>query len=128
MVIRLSRLNYYHTSIDADVIIESAKQADWHPEQPFLSIIKVLNGNNADEFSAIQVATNFLYNLLLLPILPPGYLRLIHALLDELTLFRHKIIIFNKLKAALSSAFSLLPKEQALIIKIIDDWMQTRML
>lgn len=124
MVVRLVELNYSHISVDADVIIGSAKQADWHREQPYLNVIKALNGSNSDELSALSVATQFLYNLILLDILPPGYVGLIHALLDELTIGRNKVDIANKLKAISRPLFRLLPKQQELIENIIDTWIQ----
>ena len=49
-VIKLSDMNYYHTSIDANILIEKGKQMNWIPHLSFKNILKILNGSFSDEF------------------------------------------------------------------------------
>ena len=63
IVIKLVCAHYYHTSINADILIEAAKQADWSPSEPYMTVVKVLRGGSADEDSALSVGTNFLFEL-----------------------------------------------------------------
>ena len=89
MTIKLVYSNYYHTEFNADVLMEAAKQSDWKPSEPYNSLVQTLGGQEVSLSSALNVATNFLFQLWTQSIVHSRSIDLTHALLDEL-IFRQK--------------------------------------
>ena len=88
MIIKLVCLNYYHTEFDADVLMEAAKQSDWNPSEPYNSLVQALGGQRVSLSFALNVATDFLFQLWIEPIVHSRSVYLTHALLDGLTFGR----------------------------------------
>lgn len=59
MVIDLVNLNYHHTSVNSNIIIEAAKQANWKLESPFINVLEILKTKHSDELSAFNVSVDF---------------------------------------------------------------------
>ena len=59
MVIDLVNLNYHHTSINSNIIIEAAKQANWKLESPFMNVLEILKTKHSDDLSAFEVSVDF---------------------------------------------------------------------
>ena len=70
ITIKLACLHYYHTAIDADVLIEAAKQSDWYPSEPYNILVQVLGDPRTSLSSALNVTVDFLFQLWLEPALP----------------------------------------------------------
>jgi tetratricopeptide (TPR) repeat protein len=76
IVVKLVRSNYRYTSIDGNALIAAAKQAEWLPNEPFISLLNILENTQssnslilnaqADRISlssVLRVAVDFLYRL-----------------------------------------------------------------
>ena len=121
MTIKLVCLQYHHTAVDADVLIEAAKQSDWQPSEPYNSLVQTLGGQRAGLSSALNVAVNFLYQLWLEPILPRQREYLALGLLDGLTSGRSPREVVGQLAGRIQTydKFILLPLAERDIILLI---------
>jgi len=124
MVIKLAALNYRHTSIDALVLIEAARLSGWSPSPPYSIAVKVLGGKSCDEHSALNVGTNFLYELWKQPILAHQRDYLMLSLLDSITAERKPGPVLEKLTAHVRRRFLLLPLAERRILELIGAWKQ----
>ncbi|WP_346293725.1 tetratricopeptide repeat protein [Sphaerothrix gracilis] len=136
IVVKLVRSNYRYTSIDDHALIAAAKQADWLPNEPFISLLRllentqrqdslILNGQ-ADRIalsSVIGVAVNFLYRLWEQDISVQRKHALGISLLNSLMRGRHNL---NSVLSALASgvsrkSFIILPYELEILF-LIRQW------
>lgn len=113
---------YYHTGIDADVLIEAARKADWLPAYPYTEALRLLRGERTDEGPALIVSTIFLYELWKQPILPSRRDYLLYSLLDALTAGRDARKTANRLQRDVRVKFFLLPLETERIVSLIELW------
>lgn len=58
--IELANFYYHHTSINSEILVEAAKKANWKLAHPFINVLKVLEGKNCDENSALNVSLHFI--------------------------------------------------------------------
>lgn len=125
-VIKLINYSYRHTSIDAYVLVEAAKQSDWSPRPPYTTVLKVLGGQHSDERSALIVGTNFLYELWKQPtILVQKRDQIILALLDTITSKRNPRAVMTKLAKMLERKFYIIPLALNEVITLMDLWGKT---
>jgi len=122
MIIKLAMSNYYHTSIDADVLMEAARQAKWAPAAPYTTMLQLLSGKRSDESSALIVSTNFLFELWKQPILSEQRDYLILSLLNTITIERNRGMTLNKFAAAVKKRFFLLPIAEKQVLTLIEIW------
>jgi hypothetical protein len=122
MVVKLVCSHYYHTSVDADVLIESARQAKWTPSQPYTTVLQILSGNKSEESSVLGVATEFLFQLWKQPILSEQRNYLILSLLDTITVSRISRRVLEKLISNIKRRFILLPLAEREILSLIEIW------
>lgn len=128
IIIKLVNLNYYHTSIDKDILIEAAKQSNWSPSYPYMAVLKILSGKYSDENSALNVGTNFLYELWKQPILSHQRDYLTLSLLDTIVAERNRHSILDKLIHNIKNRFCILPLAEKQIISLIKIWKQMHVL
>lgn len=128
MAIKLVNIHYYHTSIDADILVESAKQAKWVLSQPYTSVLQVLQGKSSNENSALIVATEFLYKLWVQSVLVQQRDCLTINLLDTIVVGRSRGIVLNKLISFVKKRFFLLPLAEREIISLINAWEKTHIM
>jgi len=121
-IVKLACSNYKHTSINAGVLIEAARQSKWGPVPPFSTVLKMINGNNSNLTSALNVSTNFLYELWHQLIVPEQRAYLILKLLNELTLGRKRKIVVEQLKLHIKRRFILLPIAEEEILSLLRIW------
>jgi hypothetical protein len=97
MIVKLVCSHYYFTDIDADVLIEAARQSDWIPSEPFKTVLGILGGKMHSENSAIDISVNFFFELWRQQI--PSALRdyLVISLLDVITTGRNQGTVLGKL-------------------------------
>ena len=123
-VIKLVCSYYYHTSIDSAIMVEAARKSKWVPTQPYITVLQILNGRNSDEFSALAVASNFLYELWKQSILAQQRNYLLYSLLDAIVTDRNRRVILEKLVANIRARFYLWPTAMKQIILSIESWKQ----
>lgn len=122
-VIQLANYSYRHTSIDAYVLIEAARQSGWSPKPPYTTILRILGGQYSNESSALIVGINFLYELWKQPaILAQQRDQTILALLDVITSRRNPRIIMEKLTKLLKRRFYIIPLALREVLSVIDMW------
>ena len=119
MVIKLICLNYYHTEFDAEVLIEAAKQSDWKLSEPYNSVIQALGGQRVSLSSALNVATDFLFELWTQPIVPSRSDYLTHALLDGLTFGRRPRSVLMELANRVLRRFEWHPLAEREVLSLI---------
>ena len=122
IIVKLICSNYHYISIDEHIIIEAAKQAKWVPLYPYTKVIKILNGSSSDEFSAINIVANCIYDFWKQPILPFNRDNLIDSLLNELTISRNRMKTIEKLKKILKVKLQLLPIIELNVNQLISLW------
>lgn len=123
LVIKLVLSNYHYTSITADTIEEAAKQSSWKPDSQFEKVASVLSGGNSEDFSALMVASDFIYKLYTQHFFfaDPGIL--LFAILDLLFTSREKAnILLAQLINHIRGRFVWLPAQQTEIVQLIQAW------
>jgi hypothetical protein len=120
IIIKLAGLNFYHTSVDANILIEAAKQSNWLPLNSYLKVINTLR--YSDELSTLTVATNFLYQLWQYVIASELRECLVFSLLNAITVERNVDYIISKLSDTIIQRFSLSPLKAIQVILLIDKW------
>ncbi len=123
MTVKLASSHYYHTSIDAHALIEAARQAEWSPSSPFTTLIQHLTGKYSD-LSAINVGTDFLYELWKQPIIEQRRDFLILTLIDALTDGRNRAQVLQRLAILVGQKFHLLPLAARQVFLMIEVWRQ----
>lgn len=63
VVLKLLNSNYYHTSINKDILIEAGNQSGWKIEKPLTEIMAKLGEGPSDLKSSVLVGTEFLSEL-----------------------------------------------------------------
>jgi len=106
MVFRLACSHYYFTSIDADILIEAARQSNWIPSEPFKTVSGILGGEDCDENSVIDLSANFLFKLWRQQIPIALYDYLVLELLDVITDGRNRNAILDNLIFHVTRRFS----------------------
>src|SRR5581483_11660293 len=125
-VVQLVRAGYVHTSIDAQVLLEAAKQAQWSVEAPYSDVVTLLRGEYCDGFSAVQVAADFMRLLWQQPFLPRSSDYLLLMLLDELAAGRNPFQMSDALLGLLSRSLVVNPIAQVELMKLIHAWRAIR--
>ena len=128
-ILNLVCSHYYHTSIDSDVLIKSARKADWLPAYPYTEALRLLSGDRTtDDESALNVTTIFLYELWKQPILPTRRDFLLYSLLDALTAGRNPLKTADRLSDKVRKKFLLIPLEARRVISLVELWKRMHLL
>jgi tetratricopeptide (TPR) repeat protein len=121
-ILQLVCMHYYHTGIDAYVLIEAARKSEWLPKYPYTEALRLLHGDRSDKTTTLIVATLFLYELWKQPILPLRRDYLVYSLLDALAVGRNPQRTADTLSQMVKVKFYLLYLEAARIISLIESW------
>lgn len=62
-IIKLINSNYFHISVNKDILAEAAAQSSWGIKFPFTNVLDRLREPNADLESSAAVMAEFLYNV-----------------------------------------------------------------
>lgn len=122
-IIKLVLSNYYYTSISAETLEEAAKQSVWRPDRQFEKVAGVLSGENSDDFSALKVASDFIYKLYTQRFFLADPSILLFAVLD--LLFKSRVggsILLAQLINHIRGRFVWLPARQVEIVQLIQVW------
>lgn len=127
-IVQLAGAGYLHTSIDGQVLLEAARQADWAVSSPFSNVTWLLQGTYCDEDAAVRVVADFLKQLWQQAMLPRSTDYLVFRLLEELAAGRDAIRVTEKVLAAVSQRFVVIPIAEAELAKLIHAWRGMRIL
>ncbi len=127
MTIKLICSHYYHTAIDADVLIEAAKQSDWNPSEPYNLVIQIFGDQRTNVLWRLSVVVDFLFQLWLEPILPNQRKNLTFSLLDELTSRQETRAMLIALADQIRNRFTVNYLAQQKILSDINVYAQTRL-
>ena len=119
MTIQLVCSNYYHTEFNAEVLMEAARQSDWKPAEPYNSLVQALGGQGVSLSSALNVATNFLFQLWTQSIVHSRSIDLTHALLDGLTFRQRPRTVLMELADRVLDKFEFHPLAEREVLSLI---------
>lgn len=124
MVIKLICLNYYHTEFDAEMLIEAARQSDWKPSEPYNSLVQALGDQRVSLAFALNVATDFLFELWTQPILSSQPKSLTLCLFRGLTSGRNTQIVLERLVNRIRGRSILYSLAEERILSLIEEYTQ----
>ena len=124
MIIKLVCSNYYYTEFDAEVLLEAARQSDWKPSGPYEFLVQVLGDQTVHLPSALNVATDFLFQLWNQSILSNQSKSLTFCLLEGLTSGRNTRIVLNQLAKRIRGRSRLYSLAEARILSLIQEYIQ----
>ncbi|MEQ9237772.1 tetratricopeptide repeat protein [Coleofasciculus sp. E2-BRE-01] len=126
-ILQLIYWGYNYTIVDADILLEGARQAEWNIKTQYLAVLKVLEDQRTSADYVIFVATDFLDKLYNEDIIPHYRDYLILKLLTAITAKRSKSRILKRLKLRLKDRFGLLyiSRYQELL-QLIQIWQDTQ--
>ena len=124
MVIKLVCSNYYHTEFDAEVLMEAARQSDWKPSEPYKNLVQALGDQRVSLASALNVATDFLFELWTQPLLLNQPKSLTLCLFEGLTARRRTRIVFNQLAKRIHGRSPLYSWTEERILSLIQEYMK----
>lgn len=120
LIIKLAGLNYCHTSVSANILIEAAKKSKWLPLYPYLGVIDTLKGS--DELSNLTVATYYLNELWQYEIAAELRECLVFSLINAITYGRKVDEILCKLSNNIMQYLAHSPLKAIQIILLIHKW------
>ena len=124
MTIQLVCSNYYHTEFNAEVLMEAAKQSDWSPSEPYNSLVQALGGQRVSLSSALNVATDFLFQLWNQSLLPGQFKSLTFCLLEGLTSGRSTGLVLKRLANRVLRESILYSLVEERILSLIEEYIQ----
>lgn len=124
MTIKLVCLNYYHTEFNAEVLMEAARQSDWKPSEPYNSLVQALGGQRVNLSFALNVATDFLFELWTQPILSKQPKSLTLCLFRSLTSGRNTRIALKRLVNRIRGRSILYSLAEERILSLIQEYRQ----
>ena len=127
-MIHLVTANYHHTTVNANTVIEAARQSNWIPDVPLTQVLKILSGKYCDEDPAIAIAVEFVYQLWQAPIILQKRDALIIAALNTITEGRNRQQVLRKFMIGIQQRFNLLPLDISQIVSIVRAWQETHIL
>lgn len=121
--IELVNLNYHHTSINSEILLDAAKQAEWKLTSPFINVLKILEGKNCDEGSALKLTINFISLILREQISIDDFYVLFMNTISAVVKGRWAPSIISKLKTMVMYRFDLFSFENRIeIFELIEIW------
>ena len=124
VTIKLVCSNYYHTEFDAEVLIEAARQSDWKPSEPYKNLVQTLGDQGVGLSSALNVATEFLFQLWNQSLLPGQFKSLTFCLFEELTSGRSTRSVLNRLANRVLGESMLYSLAEEHILSLIEEYIQ----
>lgn len=128
MTIKLVCSHYYHTAFNSDVLMEAVKQSDCRPTEPFNSLVQALGDHGASLASALDVATDFLFELWTQPVLLNQSESLTLRLFEGLTSGRRSRMVLNKLANRVRGRSILYSLAEERILSLIQEYAQVNSL
>ncbi|OUL32366.1 tetratricopeptide repeat protein [Nostoc sp. 106C] len=117
---------YNYTPVNAEILLASAKRADWSLKPDYTAVLKVLENQLSSEDYIPYVAAEFIYKLYNEAIVPHYRDYLILELLRAITKHRHKTKIIQQLTRNVKSMSPFLLHITNDILRIIEIWWYTQ--
>ena len=127
MTIKLVCSNYYHTNFDAEVLVEAARQSNWKPSEPYNSLVQALGGQKVSLSSALNVATDFLFQLWNQSLLSSQFESLTFRLFEGLASGRKTVLVLGQLVNRVDRKFVIYSPDKARILSLIEEYIQTHL-
>ena len=124
MTIKLICSNYYHTEFNADVLMEAARQSNWKPSEPYNGLVQALGGQGISLSSALNVATEFLFQLWNQSLLSSQFKSLTFRLFEGLTSGRGTGLVLNRLVNRVLGESMLYSLAEEHILALIEEYIQ----
>lgn len=121
-IVKLSDLNYRHTSINAEALIYKAKLCSWIPDLSFDNMIRILGGGFSDFIPALSVTVEFIYAFWREVISDSTRQLFLDLTLSGFVKDRNARYCMLLLESGLKQKFLLLPIDLQRILKLIQDW------
>ena len=122
-LVKLANSNYHYVVINADTLMEAAKQAIWLPSDPFTRVLKTMTRPETSMESMVTVLMNFLYDFYKLPrLVDRGHV--IQQIITEATRHHNRDQFLALLGRAVHLRFILLPLQAKEIENNINLWRQ----
>ncbi len=127
-VIKLACAGYRHTSVDSEVLMAAADQAEWRVGRPYTQVLEAIGADVSDPDSGARVVTDFIYALWDQTIMPSRSVELVMSLLDAMTKGLPIAMFVGKMRSALQARFMLLPIREQQALRLLESWRQTRIM
>ena len=124
MTIKLVCSNYYHTEFNAEMLMEAAKQSDWKPAEPYNSLVQALGSQGVSLSSALNVATDFLFQLWNQSILGSQFKSLTFCLFEGLISGRKTGLVLGRLANRVQRESILYSLAEERILSLIEEYIQ----
>lgn len=121
-VIDLACLNYRHTSVSGDILVEAARRSGWVPAVPFTKVVKLLGGQYCEESSAVRVGGDFCFLLWKERVLSSQRDYLMLSLFGAITDGRPPNSMLKQLTTRVHNLFHLAPTVQAEFTNLVESW------
>jgi len=121
-VIDLACLNYQHTSVDGEILVEAARRSGWVPAVPFTKVVKLLGGQYCEESSAVRVGGDFFCLLWRERVLSSQRDYLVLSLFGAITDGRPPNSVLKQLTTRIRILFHLAPTVQAEFTSLAESW------
>lgn len=126
--VKLASAHYVYTSVNAETLVEAARQSDWKVEYPFSTVVGILSRQSGDTQSALRVATEFLFGLWIQPILPYQRDNITLVLLDSITRGRERISVLSLFAEYVKIRFAVFPLAEMQVLATIEAWKRLHVL
>ena len=124
MTIQLVCSNYYHTEFDAEMLMEAARQSDWKPSEPYNSLVQTLGGHGVNLSWALNIATDFLFQLWNQSLLSNQFKSLTFRLFEGLTSGRGIGLVLDRLANRVQRESILYSLAEERILSLIEEYIQ----
>ncbi len=118
-VINLIRMGYQYTSIDTRMLIEGAKRSKWQLQEPFNTLLTVLENKQTPAPYLCSITTDFIYEIYRQSILNVNRHILINSLLTAIIKNRDYFSLIERLKYHIENKFYFLPIAKHEIFQLI---------
>jgi tetratricopeptide (TPR) repeat protein len=120
--LRLVLLGYDYTLVDANILVEGARQAGWGLQRTYTAVLRVLTDKKTLPNNLPFIAAEFIYKLYNEAMVP--YLRdnLILKLLTAITTGRSQRQIIKQLIKLIETRFTLMPIAKNEVLQLIEVW------
>ena len=125
-VIALACAGYRHTSVDPQVLMAAAEQAEWRVERPYTQVLEAIGADECDPDSGARVVTDFIHALWNQTIMRGHSVQLAMSVLDAMTTHGEVVEFLSRLQNAVRAKFAFLPIQERQVMRLLESWRQTR--
>jgi tetratricopeptide (TPR) repeat protein len=129
--LKLARLGYTLTVIDAETLIEAVRTSEWKPQPTYTSALMALANENNSQENVVSVSGDFLRQLYLEVVITDTHLidprdNLVFELLKTLTARRSATIFVKNLIRTIQQKFEVMPLQKTSVLTAITVWFESQ--